>query len=103
MFFANIFSYAQRKRLCAGAFRKTRHNLLARATELAPQLARHGIELRRDRLDDPGRHVEDAVVDPRPLRTDPGDATDVRRTAHDLGHALDTLERCLGRRVRHAH
>jgi predicted acylesterase/phospholipase RssA len=103
MFFANIFSYAQRKRLCAGAFRKTRHNLLARAAELAPQLARHGIVLRRDRLDDAGRHVEDAVVDPRPLRTDPGDATDVRRTAHDLGHALDTLERCLGRRVRHAH
>ena len=28
MFFANIFSYGQRKRLCALAFEKTRRNLL---------------------------------------------------------------------------
>ena len=31
MFFASIFSYAQRKRLCAAAYRKTRENLAGRA------------------------------------------------------------------------
>ena len=29
MFFASIFSYAQRKKLCAAAYRKTRQNLAA--------------------------------------------------------------------------
>ena len=52
MFFASIFSYAQRKRLCAAAYEKTRQNLAERADALAPQLARHGITLRRDRLAD---------------------------------------------------
>jgi NTE family protein len=94
MFFANIFSYSQRKRLCEAAYRKTRHNLIARAGSLAPQLARHGVALRIDRLDSPDRHVLDAVTDPRPLRTDPA-CGDVRRTARDLSHALNQLERWL--------
>src|SRR5581483_1364798 len=46
MFFANIFSYAQRAQLCAGAFAKTRAQLLARAGRLSRVLARHGITLR---------------------------------------------------------
>jgi predicted acylesterase/phospholipase RssA len=96
MFFANIFSYSQRKRLCASAYRKTRHNLIARAGQLGPQLARHGVALRMDRLDDPDRQVLDAVTDPRPLRTDAGGG-DVRRTTRDLTFALDQLERWLAR------
>ena len=40
MFFANIFSYSQRKRLCAAAYRKTRQNLLARSGEIGPVLKR---------------------------------------------------------------
>ena len=70
MFFANIFSYRQRKRLCAQAFNKTRRNLQSRAAELAPVLARHGISFRLDRLHDTHRHVTDAVSDPRPLHAD---------------------------------
>ncbi len=45
MFFASIFSYAQRKRLCAAAYRKTRQNLAERTATLLPQLAQHGITL----------------------------------------------------------
>jgi predicted acylesterase/phospholipase RssA len=93
MFFANIFSYSQRKRLCASAFRTTRHKLIARAATIAPQLARHGIRLRIDRLDDVDRTVRDAIIDPRPLRTRIGG--DVRQTARDLKHTLDQLERWL--------
>jgi NTE family protein len=96
MFFANIFSYKQRKHLCAAAFRKTRHNLLARAQELAPRLAKHGVALRRDRLDDTHRHVLHAVSDPRPLHTHPG-VGDVGQTTRDLSHTLDQLARWLAK------
>jgi predicted acylesterase/phospholipase RssA len=94
MFFANIFSYSQRKRLCAAAYRKTRNNLLTRAHELTPCLAKHGISLRLDRLDDHHRDVLSAVSDPRPLRSRPG-VSDVRQTTRDLKHTLDQLERWL--------
>ena len=95
MFFANIFSYRQRKRLCAIAFDRTRQNLIARADALTPSLRRHGITLRVDRLGDPTRAVTDALTDPRPLHAQkPGD---VRRTARDLHHTLVHLERWLAR------
>jgi predicted acylesterase/phospholipase RssA len=94
MFFANIFGYRQRKRICALAFAKTRRNLLARARELAPAFASHGIALRLDRLNDAARHVSDALRDPRPLRI-PAMKTSVRGTARDLNRALDALERYL--------
>ena len=95
MFFANIFSYAQRKRLCAAAYRKTRQNLVARADVLAPQLARHGVTLREDRLADHARTVVDALTDPRPLHTDRTIPIDIRQTVRDLAFALDQLERWL--------
>ena len=94
MFFANIFSYSQRKRLCAMAFAKTRQNLLARADALAPVLAKHGIAIRRDRLADPQRLVASALTDPRPLHPD-ATRPSVRRTKRELRHTLDQLERVL--------
>lgn len=45
MFFANVFSYASRKRLCEHAYQRTRQDLYRRRFELAPLLARHGIRL----------------------------------------------------------
>ena len=93
MFFANIFSYRQRRRLCALAFERTRRNLLARADVLSPALARHGITLRMDRLQDPARSENDALTDPRPLHAQA--RGDVRRTARDLRHTLVHLERWL--------
>jgi len=93
MFFANIFSYGQRRRLCALAFERTRGNLLARADALAPTLARHGIKLRLDRLGDPARGVTDALTDPRPLHAQ--ERHNVRGTARDLRHTLGHLERWL--------
>ena len=50
MFFKNVFSYADRKRLAERAYQRTRRDLLAAADELEPMLARHGIALRRDLL-----------------------------------------------------
>ena len=94
MFFANILSYRQRKRLCAIAFAKTRKNLVARATAMAPVLRRHGIAIRHDRLSDPARDVAMALNDPRPLRPDSAHQN-VRDTTRELRHTLDQLERAV--------
>jgi NTE family protein len=93
MFFANIFSYSQRRRLCAAAFQKTRASLLARAPAIAPVLARHGITLRMDRLADRHRAVTRALTDPRPVLRDPSGARKVKRTTRQLAQTLDQLER----------
>lgn len=95
MFFASIFSYAQRKRLCAAAYQKTRQNLVARADVLAPQLAKHGVTLRLDRVTDHARTVTHALTDARPLKVGKGRGSEVRQTARDLSHTLDHLERWL--------
>jgi predicted acylesterase/phospholipase RssA len=94
MFFASIFSYAQRQRLCSLAFATTRHNLRARAGALSPLWARHGIALRVDRLADSSRCITDALDDPRPLRSSTRRRT-VRHTTRELSHTLDHLERLL--------
>lgn len=97
MFFANIFSYSQRKRLCSTAFATTRYNLRVRAPMLAPVFARHGISIREDRLADSTRDVRSALVDPRPIRSDPRARRSIRTTARELGHTLDHLERWVRR------
>jgi hypothetical protein len=97
MFFANIFSYAQRRRLCAAAYQKTRESLAARAGALAPTLARHGIRLRADRLADPAHALAQALSDARPLHIGDGRRGEVRQTARDLAYTLDHLERWLAR------
>jgi predicted acylesterase/phospholipase RssA len=45
MFFANVFSYGSRKRLCEHAYQRTRQDLYRRRHELVPLLARHSISL----------------------------------------------------------
>lgn len=62
MFFANIFSFDTRRSLCELAYRATRRDLRARADELRPLLARHGIELRDDVLDDDERKPWDGAT-----------------------------------------
>jgi NTE family protein len=95
IFFASIFSYAQRKRLCAAAYHKTRQKLALRAEFLEPRLAKHGIALRLDRLRDHARVVTDALTDVRPLHAGDGRRSEVRQTTRDLAHTLDHLERWL--------
>jgi predicted acylesterase/phospholipase RssA len=97
MFFARIFSYTQRRRLCALAFESTRNHLrLTRAT-LAPRLARHGLVLRSDRVEDVSREIADALDDPRPLHARPYHRRSVRTASRDLEHTLLHLERVLAK------
>ncbi len=57
LFFANTFSYRQRREIAEHAYQETRRTLLEREAELAPRLARHGITLDRAVLQDPERHL----------------------------------------------
>ena len=52
MFFSNILTLSDRHRMCELAYAVTRDDLRQRADDLEPVLARHGVRLRRDLLDD---------------------------------------------------
>jgi predicted acylesterase/phospholipase RssA len=52
MFFTNIFSFSSRRYVCDHAYQATRRELWERRKELAPVLARHGIRLRVDVLEE---------------------------------------------------
>ena len=87
MFFANMFRYSGRKQLVDHAYQSTRRDLLRRADELAPLLARHGLRLLPAALKDPKRSFEAALERQR---------SQDRRVARDLSFALDRLESLLG-------
>ncbi|MDC8771970.1 patatin-like phospholipase family protein [Roseateles albus] len=53
MFLANTFSYSQRHHLAEHAYQSTRAALKQRAPHLGKQLARHGLRLNTEVLDDP--------------------------------------------------
>ncbi|HVO87156.1 MAG TPA: patatin-like phospholipase family protein [Casimicrobiaceae bacterium] len=95
IFFANPFSYADRAGMCAIAFNATRNRLRSGASRMGHLLAEHGLELRVDRLHDRTRDIEDALNDPRPVRTHHANASTVRQATRDLERTLQHLERGL--------
>jgi predicted acylesterase/phospholipase RssA len=107
MFFTNIFGFADRRAVCEHAYRATRRELLARFDELAPVFERHGLELRRDVLEDPARRLWAGVglphLDILPARPLLGTNGSPARPKHDLDvvaqldAVLDRLERLVER------
>ena len=83
MFLANTFSYRQRRQMAEHAYQSTRHMLRSRKTTLATQLARHGISLKMDILDDSKRQL----VAPVPA------ATRVGRAIASLEEIMNDLTR----------
>jgi predicted acylesterase/phospholipase RssA len=61
MFFSNVFSFSNRKAVCEHAYRSTRRKLWRNRHRLEPALARHGIVLRTDVLEDPNRDLWESV------------------------------------------
>ncbi len=57
LYLANTFSYARRRDLAEHAYQQTRQMLRSRKTGLTAKLARHGISLNHEALDDPKRHL----------------------------------------------
>jgi NTE family protein len=92
LYFANTFSYRQRREIAEHAYQQTRRMLLDRQPELTPRLARHGIALDLRALRDPGRHLLGA----RP----PSARTPLGARLHAT---LDELQRRLDRSTPPAH
>ncbi|MBL0945006.1 MAG: patatin-like phospholipase family protein [Hydrogenophaga sp.] len=84
LFFANTFSYRQRREMAEHAYQQTRALLRLRAGRLAPHFARHGIAIDHAALADPDRHLIDT-------RLRPADSAVAAR----LHHVLDELQRRL--------
>lgn len=61
IFFTNIFSYSNRKKLCEHAYQATRQDLLARSDELSKVLNKRGMSLNMDLLRDNERSLEDSI------------------------------------------
>jgi predicted acylesterase/phospholipase RssA len=91
MFFTNLFSYSSRRRLCEHAYQKTRQELWVRRHELAPTLARHGIEIDVAVLRDESLTLVSSIRRHRAAWIDSPSAAATRM----LGHTLDDLERWL--------
>jgi predicted acylesterase/phospholipase RssA len=91
MFFANVFSYADRRRLAEHAYQRTRRDLLEQADELQVVLARHGAALDIEVLQDRGRQFQTAIEALRARETRP----EVINRLHD---ALDELARYVKQR-----
>jgi NTE family protein len=85
LYLANTFSYSQRRQLAEHAYQQTRAMLRSRRTSMGAKLARHGIELDNEVLEDPRRHL----VAQRPAATRIGRAiSSLQEVIEDLSHAL---------------
>lgn len=85
LFFSNLFSYSNRRRLAEHAYQRTRADLWRRRRELGPLLERHGVEIREDVLSDGSL----TLLKDREQRYQRTAATAVR----SLTRTLDDLER----------
>ncbi|MBL8976935.1 MAG: patatin-like phospholipase family protein [Gemmatimonadetes bacterium] len=61
LFFSNIFTFSSRREVCEIGYQATRRDLWRRRDQLAPLLARHGLRLRVEALEDQERSVWDGV------------------------------------------
>lgn len=90
LYLANTFSYAQRRQLAEHAYQQTRQMLRSRKTGLTAKLARHGISLNHDVLDDPKRHL--SAPPKAPTRIGRAIAT-LQEVMDDLGETVATASR----------
>lgn len=61
LFFSSVFSFRSRRKVCEHAYQMTRRDLLRRADELEPILAKHGVRLNRAVLEDNERTISTAL------------------------------------------
>ncbi len=88
-FFSNIFTFAQRRKVCERAYQATRKSLLDRRETLEPILERHGLALDIAVLEDQDRNLWDHVQPRTGPAAEPAQATS--------GDAIDDLDRILAR------
>jgi len=92
LFFSNIFSFKNRHDICEHAYQTTRRHLRSRAHEIEPVLARHGLRLRTDRLDDD----RSLYADSSPAADSP-DSASTAGVLRETDQVLDRLDAVLDR------
>jgi NTE family protein len=90
MFFANVFRYADRRRLVDHAYQRVRRDLRRHRATLEPLLERHGLRLRRPVLLDGGRTFHASLDRERRANT---------RVLRDLDRTLNRLRRLVADRA----
>jgi predicted acylesterase/phospholipase RssA len=90
MFFANVFRYADRRRLVDHAYQRVRADLRRHAATLGPVLARHGLRLRRRALQDGHRSFHASIEHQRRSNS---------RVLRDLDRTLGRLQRLVAERA----
>ncbi|HEX8692830.1 MAG TPA: patatin-like phospholipase family protein [Longimicrobium sp.] len=90
MFFSNIFSSANRREVCEHAYARTLAHLRERREEIGEKLAKRGMRLRPEVLDDGHRVLfEEDAPGPRTVR---GVAGEIRGVLDRLGAVLDRID-----------
>ena len=89
MFLANTFSYRQRRALAEHAYQQTRKMLRRRRAVMAAQLARHGVTIQQDVLDEVGRTLVCHQRAQASVRNRSG------RAMHKLEQTLNDLEQAI--------
>lgn len=90
LFLANTFSYTQRRELAEHAYQQTRQQLRERRSTLTPLLARHGVALNTEVLNDSNRYLLEKRRKPRPFQSK------AKGTSLRAGAAVKQLEAVLG-------
>jgi NTE family protein len=85
LYLANTFSYSRRRELAEHAYQQTRAMLASRRSGLGVKLARHGISVRADVLDDTSRRL---VALPRSRARVAGAVTSLHQVLDELGRAI---------------
>ena len=90
LFFANTFSYRQRRQMAEHAYQQTRQTLRERLPKLVPMLQRHGIALDRTALNDHRRHLLEPLPS-RPQRPSTPAVDRLNATLDELQQHLPTI------------
>jgi predicted acylesterase/phospholipase RssA len=90
MFFANVFRYADRRRLVDHAYQRVRRDLKRHMSTLEPMLKRHGLTLRRSVLMDERRSFHASLELQRDANA---------RVLQDLDRTLKRLQRLVAQRA----
>jgi len=85
LYLANTFSYSRRRELAEHAYQQTRAMLRSRRSGLGAKLARHGISVRADVLDDASRRL--VALPGSPARV-AGAVTSLHQVLDELGRAI---------------
>ncbi len=92
MFFSNVFSFKNRKRICEYGFRATLTHLRTQADQLAPILARNGFTLRMDVVNNKDLDVWQSVQVQPIAANGTAASAELNNTLNTLDEMLESVE-----------